>query len=158
MFKHLLTIIITIFGISLLLQLSATLARAASSGHQYFEVQPEAQYMTPVERDVRLRCLIRNRQGECLWLRNGKNIGVIKGKYSFSRSPEDGDCSLMIRNVSVALDDGQWQCQVTASDVDQDTLQSREVNLVVLVVPEKPQIKNMVSSEDSIFLNLIKNI
>lgn len=120
-------------------------ALAAGNGQQYFEVQPEAQYLVPNGQDVRLRCLIRNRQGECLWLRNGRAVGLIAKKYQFARQPEDGDCSLMIRNVSVQQDDGQWQCQVTASDVEQDTLQSREVHLVVLVAPERPQFKNTVS-------------
>lgn len=129
----------------LLLTIFTSLASAAGGGQQYFEVQPEAQYLVHNGHDVRIRCLIRNRQGECLWLRNGRAIGAIAKKYQFTRQPEDGDCSLMIRNVSVQQDDGQWQCQVTASDVEQDTLQSREVHLVVLVAPERPQIKNTVS-------------
>lgn len=118
----------------------------AAASQQTFEVQPEPQYLVQNGHDARIRCLVRNRQGECLWLRNGRAVGVIAKKYQFNRQPEDGDCSLMIRNVSVAQDDGLWQCQVTASDVEQDTLQSREVHLVVLVAPERPQIKNMVSS------------
>lgn len=117
----------------------------AASGGQYFEVQPAGEYLVANGHDVRLRCLIRNRQGECLWLRNGRAVGSIAKKYQFTRQPDDGDCSLLIRNVSVQQDDGLWQCQVTASDVEQDTLQSREANLVVLVPPERPQIKNMVS-------------
>lgn len=118
---------------------------AAAQQQQYFEVQPDSQYLVQNGQDLRLRCLIRNRQGECLWLRNGRAVGTIAKKYQFKRQPEDGDCSLMIRNVSVQQDDGIWQCQVTSSDVEQDTLQSTEVHLVVLVPPERPQIKNMVS-------------
>lgn len=117
----------------------------AAQQQQYFEVQPDSQYLVQNGQDLRLRCLIRNRQGECLWLRNGRAVGTIAKKYQFKRQPEDGDCSLMIRNVSVQQDDGIWQCQVTSSDVEQDTLQSTEVHLVVLVPPERPQIKNMVS-------------
>lgn len=119
---------------------------SGASSQQTFEVQPEPQYLVQNGHDARLRCLVRNRQGECLWLRNGRAVGTIARKYQFNRQPDDGDCSLMIRNVSVAQDDGLWQCQVTASDVEQDTLQSREVHLVVLVAPERPQIKNMVST------------
>lgn len=126
-------------------------AAVASSSGQYFEVQPEAQYLVQNGHDVRLRCLVRNRQGECLWLRNGRAVGTIARKYQFTRQPEDGDCSLMIRNVSVVQDDGQWQCQVTSPDVDQETLQSREVSLVVLVAPERPQIKNVVSPFASLY-------
>lgn len=131
--------------LSSLLFITVMVCFVAGQQQQYFEVQPEHQYLVHNGHDVRLRCLIRNRQGECLWLRNGRAIGIIPKKYQFIRQPEDGDCSLMIRNVSVQQDDGLWQCQVTASDVEQDTLQSREVHLVVLVPPERPQIKNMVS-------------
>lgn len=116
-----------------------------SMGTQKFEAQPDSQVPVASGQDVRLRCLVRNRQGECLWLRNGRAVGTIQRKYQFSRQPEDGDCSLTIRNVSVQQDDGIWQCQVTASDLEQDTLQSSESQLVVLVSPERPQIKNLVS-------------
>lgn len=144
--------LLLITGIGLLLIILITsstainLANASGVNQQYFEVQPEAQYLVQNGHDVRIRCLIRSRQGECLWLKNGRAIGFIAKKYQFTRQPEDGDCSLMIRNVSVQQDDGLWQCQVTASDVEQDTLQSREVHLVVLVAPERPQIKNTVSN------------
>lgn len=121
------------------------LAMAASSQQQYFEVQPEAQYLTPMGQNVRFRCIVRNRQGECVWLRNGRVLAPIARKYQFIRAPEDGDCSLSISNVSVALDDGRWQCQVLSPEIDQDALQTRDVNLIVLVPPEKPQIKNLVS-------------
>lgn len=123
-----------------------TAAALLAGQQQYFEVQPEAQYLVQNGQDQRLRCIVRNRQGECLWLRNGKAIGSIAKKYQFVRQPEDGDCSLMIRNVSVQQDNGVWQCQVTAADADQETLPSREVNLVVLVAPERPQIKNVTVS------------
>lgn len=127
------------------LTIICTVSAASGQQQQYFEVQPDPQYLVQNGQDLRLRCLIRNRQGECLWLRNGRAVGTIAKKYQFRRQPEDGDCSLMIRNVSVQQDDGIWQCQVTSSDVEQDTLQSGEVHLVVLVPPERPQIKNMVS-------------
>lgn len=126
--------------------LGLVLFASLAAGQQRFEAQPELQYLAQNGQEVRLRCLVRSRQGECLWLRNGRAIGVIAKKYLFSRQPEDGDCSLVIRNVSVQLDDGVWQCQVTPSDLEQDTLQSRETQLVVLVPPERPQIKNAVSS------------
>lgn len=120
-------------------------AHCLSKPSQHFEVQPEAQYLVHSGHDARLRCLVRDREGECLWLRDGRAIGVIAKKYQFVRSPDDGDCSLTIRNVSVQQDDGSWQCQVTASDVDRDSLQSRPVQLLVLVAPERALIKNVVS-------------
>lgn len=125
---------------------AATTTTSITTGtRQHFEVEPEAQYHVLLGRDIRLRCLVRNRQGECVWLRNGRVLAPIAKKYAFTRAPEDGDCSLTISNASVSLDDGRWQCQVLSPDLDQDSLQTREVNLVVLVTPEKPQIKNLVS-------------
>lgn len=137
---------------SSLLSLLLTCLCLSEPSHQYlqrasqrFEVQPEVQYLVQSGADARLRCLVRDREGECLWLRDGRVIGVIAKKYSFVRAPEDGDCSMTIKNASVATDDGLWQCQVTASDVDRDSLQSRPVQLLVLVAPERAQIKNVVS-------------
>lgn len=112
---------------------------------QRFEVLPDAQYFVAAGGELRMRCLVRNRQGECFWMRNGKALGPIIRKYAFSRTPDDGDCSLQLRNASVQADDGRWQCQVTAGDLDQETLQSREFSLTVLVAPERPSIKNTVS-------------
>lgn len=120
--------------------------RPLAHAHQSFEAQPEQQYIVESGREVRLRCLIRQRQGECLWLRNGRATSFIAKKYHYSKSPDDGDCSLMIRNATVQNDDGLWQCQVTSTELDHDnSLQSRESQLVVLVAPERPQIKNTVS-------------
>lgn len=125
-----------------LLWLTLALAiRPGRAQQQRFEVQPEERYIVAAGADVRLRCLIRQRQGECFWMRNNKAVGQIRGKYAFSRAPDDGDCSLSIRNASVQMDDGQWQCQVTPAETDQETLQSREAGLVVLVAPERPQLK-----------------
>lgn len=137
--RHLQLSLLVLLSLSLL----ASLADAANS--QYFEVQPEPEYFVQFGHDVRLRCLVRSRLGECLWLRNGRAVGSIPKKYHFSRVPDDGDCSLLIRNVSVQQDDGMWHCQVTAADLEQEGLQSRDSRLVVLVPPEKPSIKNLVS-------------
>lgn len=117
----------------------------SAASQQYFEVQPEAQNLVANGQEARLRCLVRNRQGECAWIRNGLVIGPIKSKYSYARQPDDGDCSILIRNASVQLDDGLWQCQVLATELDQPALQSRQVSLVVVVAPERPQFKDAVS-------------
>lgn len=115
---------------------------------QYFEVQPEAQYLAQAGHEVRMRCLVRNRQGECVWLRNGLVMLHMTRKYIFNKAPEDGDCSLLIKNASASADDGRWQCQVTPPDTENhEHLQSRDVHLIVLVPPEKPQIKNLVSTK-----------
>lgn len=125
---------------------SASYSRALvkRQAQQYFEVQPDARYLVAAGSKLRVRCIVRQLQGECLWLRNGKAIGNIKAKYEFRRQPEDGDCSLQLTNVSVASD-GAWQCQVTAPLAEQETLQSQVSQLIVLLEPERPQIKNLVS-------------
>lgn len=55
-----------------------------------------------------------------------------------------GDCGITIYDVSLA-DNGNWQCQVTAVVVGQQTLQSETINLLVLISPERPNIRRTVS-------------
>ena len=44
-----------------------------------------------------------------------------------------GDCSLMIVSVDVTIDEGEWQCGVTSSNVTlQDSLVSSAVWLAVM--------------------------
>ncbi|KAK2723067.1 hypothetical protein QYM36_003308 [Artemia franciscana] len=45
-------------------------------------------------------------------------IEIYPGKYAWSGEPEQGDCSLKILSASRDLDDGEWECQVTASTPD----------------------------------------
>lgn len=43
-----------------------------------------------------------------------------------------GDCSLWVRAATIDFDDGEWECQVTASDfAAQDALTSQPIQLVV---------------------------
>ena len=135
---------ILVLGLALL-PLPISLTAGAASEQQYIKGQPEAQYLVANGQDVRLGCLVHNRQGECTWVRNGQVVGPIARKYHFQRQPEDGDCGLLIRNASVQFDDGLWQCQVLAPDVDQQTLQSLQAKVVVLVPPEAPEIQDLVS-------------
>lgn len=129
---------------------------------------------------LQIPCIIRNRQGECLWLHNGKAKGMISGKYEFKREPDNGkldlwrltcfwqlsviiifktwlfvslggrlhisgDCTITIYNADRKYDDGQWQCQVTAPSVHQETLSSEVANVIVLITPSRPVIKRPVS-------------
>lgn len=41
--------------------------------------------------NLEIPCYVRNRQGECLWLHDGKVIGNIQDKYSFQRTPINGE-------------------------------------------------------------------
>ena len=139
---------------SSLMTLSAKRSKRFSDYEQSFEVQPDATYYPHLGLDLRIRCIIRRRQGECSWLRNGRVVGQLRNKYEYLRTPDDGDCSLLIRNVSMASEDGTWQCQVTAQDIDHEPLISRELQVVVLVTPEKPIIKNTVSQSIDLYNHL----
>lgn len=62
-------------------------------------------------------------------------VGIYRGKYEWANenSPVGGDCSLWVRAATLQLDDGQWQCQVTASNYDvQVRYQSLIINLCAL--------------------------
>ncbi|XP_037294386.1 hemicentin-2 [Manduca sexta] len=70
-------------------------------------------------------------------------VGIYHGKYEWANenSPVGGDCSLWVRAATLQLDDGQWQCQVTASNYDvQDALSSPPAALAVRVPPQSPRI------------------
>lgn len=59
-------------------------------------------------------------------------MGIYIGKYDWAGNPDIGDCSLRIQNAALEYDDGEWECQVTASDfASQDALTSRPMKLVV---------------------------
>ncbi|GBP48497.1 hypothetical protein EVAR_16166_1 [Eumeta japonica] len=47
-------------------------------------------------------------------------VGLYRGKYEWADAggAAGGDCSLWVRAATLQLDDGQWQCQVTASNYD----------------------------------------
>ncbi|CAH2048771.1 unnamed protein product, partial [Iphiclides podalirius] len=70
-------------------------------------------------------------------------VGIYRGKYEWANehSALGGDCSLWVRAATLQLDDGQWQCQVTASNYDvQDALSSPPAALAVRVPPQSPRI------------------
>ena len=61
---------------------------------------------------VDVECRVANKEGECRWEKSGNPIGIFPGKYEWSGSPADGDCTLRVINASLEYDDGIWQCQV----------------------------------------------
>jgi len=64
-------------------------------------------------------------------------VGIYLGKYEWAGNPDVGDCSLRVMNAALEYDDGEWECQVTASDfAAQDALTSRPVKLVVRGKPD----------------------
>ena len=79
-----------------------------------------------------LPCVIDNKMGECRWSKAGKPVGMFDGKYEMRGNMEGGNCSLTLYTVDLRIDDGAWQCQVTASNVtSQDALVSRLAKLTV---------------------------
>ncbi|XP_067128001.1 irregular chiasm C-roughest protein-like [Centruroides vittatus] len=90
----------------------------------------------------RLICTVRNRGGECAWLKDGVVVGRINEKYRFQREPADGDCSIDVLNSKLEDDDGMWQCQVTQGSLHDPTLTSGEVRLTVREAPLPPLIED----------------
>jgi len=97
-------------------------------------VVPQSFLKTPQNIGVRegegfvLECQVRGRVGDCLWLRDGRNIGSNVGRvsadYRWRQSDRTGgDCSLVVANAQAVRDNGQWICEVTG-DQTQPTLTS----------------------------------
>ncbi|CAG0880543.1 unnamed protein product [Cyprideis torosa] len=71
-----------------------------------------------------------------------KPVGIYKNKYEWAGNPDLGDCSLRVLNADLDFDDGDWECQVTASTYQsKDALTSRPARLVVRVPPQTPIIE-----------------
>ncbi|XP_054284580.1 irregular chiasm C-roughest protein-like isoform X1 [Macrosteles quadrilineatus] len=109
---------------------------------QKFDKQPHYSEVNPGE-DIRLDCKIFNKRGTCSWQKDNKPVGIYLKKYEWAGNQESGDCSLWIRAATLEFDDGEWECQVTASDfTTQDALTSSPVRLVVRVQPQRPRIEH----------------
>ncbi|XP_047533502.1 hemicentin-2 [Vanessa atalanta] len=109
---------------------------------QRFVELPTYTEVNPGE-DALLKCRISDKKGVCSWQKDNKPVGIYRGKYEWANedSPMGGDCSLWVRAATLQLDDGQWQCQVTASNYDvQDALSSPPAALAVRVPPQTPRI------------------
>ena len=61
---------------------------------QYFELSPSKNITQERGSSLQIPCKVKNRQGECLWIHNGAGIGLIKSKYEFKRTPDNGKCVL----------------------------------------------------------------
>ncbi|CAK1580517.1 unnamed protein product [Parnassius mnemosyne] len=111
-------------------------------GVQRFVELPTYTEVNPGE-DALLKCRISDKKGVCSWQKDNKPVGIYRGKYEWANehSAMGGDCSLWVRAATLQLDDGQWQCQVTASNYDvQDALSSPPAALAVRVPPQTPRI------------------
>ncbi|XP_065344073.1 kin of IRRE-like protein 2 isoform X4 [Cloeon dipterum] len=119
---------------------------------QRFDRQPQYTEVNPGE-DAKLTCTLHHRKGHCSWQKDGKPVGMYPRKYEWVAGgaamgpggpmpPPGGDCSIWVRSATIEFDDGEWECQVTASDfASQDALTSNPVKLVVRVAPQRPRIE-----------------
>ena len=82
--------------------------------------------------EARLECLVERKVGECRWSLECKPVGMFEGKYEMRGDKEGGDCSVTVTGVDIKIDDGSWQCQVTATNITSgDALVSRLARLTV---------------------------
>ncbi|XP_012535548.1 hemicentin-2 [Monomorium pharaonis] len=111
-------------------------------GEQYFIEQPQLYQEVSSGHDVKLRCVVKNKDGLCHWQKDGKPVQVYPGKYEWVDNRDSGDCSLTIKEANLLFDDGFWECQVTSSHFTrQDSLTSDKARLLVRVKPKEPQLE-----------------
>uniref|UniRef100_A0A8D8Z044 Kin of IRRE-like protein 3 n=1 Tax=Cacopsylla melanoneura TaxID=428564 RepID=A0A8D8Z044_9HEMI len=114
---------------------------------QTFDREPVSTEVNPGS-DTKLDCKVLNKKGSCSWQKDNKPVGIYFKKYEWVNADEtSGDCSLWIRSATLDFDDGEWECQITASDfTTQDALTSRPVRLIVRVEPQAPRIEYKASA------------
>lgn len=109
-------------------------------GTQTWNQEPMRTEVNP-EGNVVLACKVYNKQGTCSWQKDGKPQGMFVGKYEWAGDREAGDCSIRILDAG-EVDDGEWECQVTASTfAAHDALTSKIAQLIVRVAPKHPMLE-----------------
>ncbi|XP_071576739.1 kin of IRRE-like protein 1 [Temnothorax nylanderi] len=123
------------------LLLLTCVSRTFVLGEQQFLEKPQPYQEVSPGDDVRLRCIVRNKGGECIWQKDRRPVGKHPDKYEWANGG-GGDCTLLIKRANLVFDDGLWECQVTSSDFTrQDALSSDQSRLLVRVKPKKPQLE-----------------
>ena len=98
---------------------------------QKFAETPSAYQEVSQGEDVKLKCRVQDKRGQCIWQKDRFPVGMHPDKYEWAGG-RDGDCSLVIKRASLDFDDGYWECQVTPGDfVKQDALTSSPARLLV---------------------------
>ncbi|XP_024876709.1 hemicentin-2-like [Temnothorax curvispinosus] len=124
------------------LLLFTCVSRAFVLGEQQFLEKPPPYQEVSSGDDVRLRCIVQDKGGECIWQKDRRPVGKHPDKYEWASGRGGGDCTLLIKRANLTFDDGDWECQVTSSDFTrQDALSSDKSRLVVRVKPHKPQLE-----------------
>ncbi|KAJ8679689.1 hypothetical protein QAD02_015476 [Eretmocerus hayati] len=114
----------------------------ANAGEQRFAETPSAYQEVSQGEDVRLRCRVHDKRGQCIWQKDRRPVGIHPDKYEWAGGGLNGDCSLIVKRASLEFDDGLWECQVTPGDFTrQDALTSAPARLLVRVKPRKPQLE-----------------
>ncbi|KAG1652130.1 Synaptogenesis protein syg-1 [Nymphon striatum] len=91
---------------------------------------------------VLLECIIENIRGTCMWTKDGNVIDNILEKYEYNHDSIAGDCSLLISNLSLEQDDGDWKCQVSSSS-ENLPLVSNPGKVTVVVAPASFYMENL---------------
>ncbi|CAB0033533.1 unnamed protein product [Trichogramma brassicae] len=118
---------ITTITMLLFLAICATLATA----EQRFAETPAEYQEVSQGQDVKLRCRVQDKRGQCIWQKDRFALGMVHDKYEWDHG-DAGECSLVIKRASLDYDDGLWECQVTPGDfVKQDGLRSPPARLLV---------------------------
>lgn len=100
-------------------------------GQQRFSETPPIYHEVSTGEDVKLRCKVLDKRGQCIWQKDRKPVGMHPEKYEWA-GDRDTDCTLLIRRASLDFDDGFWECQVTSGDFTrQDALTSLPSRLLV---------------------------
>ncbi|KAL0124470.1 hypothetical protein PUN28_006366 [Cardiocondyla obscurior] len=116
--------------------------RAFGFGEQRFLEKPQAYQEVSSGEDVRLRCIVQDKGGQCIWQKDRRPVGIHANKYEWANNRGSGDCTLLIKHANLYFDDGLWECQVTSSDFTrQDALSSDQSRLLVRVQPKNPQLQ-----------------
>ncbi|XP_054718192.1 LOW QUALITY PROTEIN: calsequestrin-1-like [Uloborus diversus] len=111
-------------------------------GAQAFVKPPTAQTATE-NSDVVLDCIIENPVGDCLWLKDGKNIGYNLDRYphyNWNGDRLSGDCSLLIKGAQLARDSGEWVCEMTGDETS-PTLTSPPVKVLITAADQPSEVK-----------------
>ncbi|XP_067128301.1 calsequestrin-1-like [Centruroides vittatus] len=102
-------------------------------GRQSFLQLPQSQSVNEGD-SVTLECVVENPIGDCVWLKDGRNIGYnfVKHKHlQWVGDTSSGVCSLRIISVEKSRDEGQWVCEITG-DEENPTIISTPVKLTVV--------------------------
>ncbi|EEC19444.1 hypothetical protein IscW_ISCW023050 [Ixodes scapularis] len=96
-------------------------------------ILPAAYRIVPEGSNVVLRCSVQGAVGDCLWLKDGRNIGFNLARLphlTWAGDHASGDCSLAITGAQHGRDDGSWVCEMTG-DAQHPTITSPPAVLVV---------------------------